>query len=181
MAATCAPILIQLGVPLVCAHFFVFYFGILADITPPVALAAYAGSAIAKSRPMRTAVNATRLGIAAYIIPFIFAFYPALILQVPVELPFIFLNTAMAMFGLFGIAAGLEGYLFTKINPVFRVLAVVAGVCIMIPTASFAEIAGVIINIVGFIIIASIALAQKFINKKKNGTNGPSTPAEAVA
>lgn len=181
MAATCAPILIQLGVPLICAHFFVFYFGILADITPPVALAAYAGSAIAKSRPMRTAVNATRLGIAAYIIPFIFAFYPALILQVPVELPFIFLNTAMAMFGLFGIAAGLEGYLFTKINPVFRVLAVVAGVCIMIPTASFAEIAGVIINVVGFIIIASIALAQKFINKKKNGTNGPSTPAEAVA
>lgn len=81
MAATCAPILIQLGVPLICAHFFVFYFGILADITPPVALAAYAGSAIAKSRPMRTAVNATRLGIAAYIIPFIFAFYPALILQ----------------------------------------------------------------------------------------------------
>ena len=56
MAATCAPILIQLGVPLVCAHFFVFYFGILADITPPVALAAYAGSAIAKSKPMKTAV-----------------------------------------------------------------------------------------------------------------------------
>ncbi len=181
MAATCAPILIQLGVPLVCAHFFVFYFGILADITPPVALAAYAGSAIAKSRPMKTAVNATRLGIAAYIIPFIFAFFPALILQVPVEPVFVVFNTAMAMFGLFGIAAGLEGYLFTKINPVFRILAIVAGVCIMIPTASLAEVAGLTINIVGFVIIALIALAQKLINKKKGGTNGPSAPAEAAA
>ena len=98
MAATCAPILIQLGVPLVCAHFFVFYFGILADITPPVALAAYAGSAIAKSRPMRTAFNATRLGIAAYIIPFIFAFFPAMIMQGEVEIPIwlAVLNTVMA-------------------------------------------------------------------------------------
>ena len=182
MAATCAPILIQLGVPLVCAHFFVFYFGILADITPPVALAAYAGSAIAKSRPMKTAVNATRLGIAAYIIPFVFAFYPALILQVPVEPVFVVINTAMAMFGLFGVAAGFEGYLFTKINPVFRVLAIVAGVCIMIPTASLAEVSGLIINIVGFCVIAGIALIQKALNKRKGGgtPTGP-TPAEASA
>ena len=109
MAATCAPILIQLGVPLVCAHFFVFYFGILADITPPVALAAYAGSAIAKSKPMKTAVNATRLGIAAYIVPYIFAFFPALILQVPVDPIFVVINTLMALFGLFGVSAGLQG------------------------------------------------------------------------
>ena len=64
MAATCAPILIRMGVPALAAHFFVFYFGIVADITPPVALAAYAGSAIAKSNPMKTAFNASRLAIA---------------------------------------------------------------------------------------------------------------------
>ena len=58
MASTCAPILITIGVPKMAAHFFVFYFGIVADITPPVALAAYAGSAIAKSNPMRTGINA---------------------------------------------------------------------------------------------------------------------------
>ena len=79
MAATCAPILIspEIGINLVCAHFFVFYFGIVADITPPVALAAYAGSAIAKAPPMKTAINATKLAIAAFIVPYILAFNPA--------------------------------------------------------------------------------------------------------
>ena len=81
MAATCAPILIapEIGINLVCAHFFVFYFGIVADITPPVALAAYAGSAIAKAPPMKTAINATRLAIAAFIVPYILAFNPAMV------------------------------------------------------------------------------------------------------
>ena len=68
MAATCAPILIRMGVPTIAAHFFVFYFGIVADITPPVALAAYAGAAIAQANPMRTALNATKLAIAAFIV-----------------------------------------------------------------------------------------------------------------
>ena len=73
MASTCAPILIKMGFPLVAAHFFVFYFGIVADITPPVALAAYAGSAIAKGNPMKTGINATKLAIAALFVPYIFA------------------------------------------------------------------------------------------------------------
>ena len=83
MAATCAPILMspQIGIPRVCAHFFVFYFGIVADITPPVALAAYAGSAIAKAPPMKTAFNATRLAIAAFIVPYIFAFSPVMLFE----------------------------------------------------------------------------------------------------
>ena len=79
MATTCAPILIQMGLPVLAAHFFVFYFGIVADITPPVALAAYAGSAIAKAPPMKTALNATRLAIAAFIIPYIFAYSPIML------------------------------------------------------------------------------------------------------
>ena len=76
------------------------------------------GSAIAKSKPMKTAVTASRLGIAAYIVPFVFAFCPALIMQVPVEPYMVVLNTAMALFGLFGVASGLQGYLFGKINPI---------------------------------------------------------------
>ena len=81
MASTCAPILMSpaIGIPKVAAHFFVFYFGIVADITPPVALAAYAGSAIAKAPPMKTAFNATRLAIAAFIVPYIFAFSPVML------------------------------------------------------------------------------------------------------
>ena len=81
MASTCAPILIQLGFHPVVAHFFVFYFGIVADITPPVALAAYAGAAIAKANPMKTGLNATRLAIAAFIVPYIFAYSPNMLLE----------------------------------------------------------------------------------------------------
>ena len=79
MASTCAPILVQMGFPVVAAHFFVFYFGIVADITPPVALAAYAGAAIAKANPMKTGINATKLAIAAFIVPYIFAYSPAML------------------------------------------------------------------------------------------------------
>ena len=179
MAATCAPILIQLGVPLVCAHFFVFYFGILADITPPVALAAYAGSAIAKSKPMKTAVNASRLGIAAYIVPFIFAFCPALIMQAPVEPYMVVLNTAMALFGLFGIAAGIEGYLFGKINVVLRILSIFAGLAIMIPMSESDGIMSLGINAVGFLFVAGVFVFQRLRHGKDND-NGSGTNGKAV-
>ena len=79
MAATCAPILVRMGVPLVAAHFFVFYFGIVADLTPPVALAAYAGAAIAQSNPMKTALQSTKLAIAAFIVPYAFALNPVML------------------------------------------------------------------------------------------------------
>ena len=80
MAATCAPILIRMGVPAVAAHFFVFYFGIVADLTPPVALAAYAGAAIAQANPMKTALTSTKLAIAAFIVPYVFALNSAMLL-----------------------------------------------------------------------------------------------------
>ncbi len=165
MAATCAPILIQLGVPLICAHFFVFYFGILADITPPVALAAYAGSAIAKSRPMKTALNATRLGIAAYIVPYIFAYMPAMLGQ-GVAAPILILNTAMAMAGLFGISFGLTGHLYLKINPILRIIAVIAGLLIMFPIASLAQAPMLLINLGGAVVILLIILFQRMMGKR---------------
>ena len=165
MAATCAPILMQMQVPLVCAHFFVFYFGILADITPPVALAAFAGSAIAKSRPMITALNASRLAIAAYIVPFIFAYYPALIGQEGVPALLIVANTVMAMVGLFGVAAGLNGYLMGKINPVFRVLIIVGGVMFMIPLSGAMDTEVIICNAVGAGLVVAVAIAQKLFHK----------------
>lgn len=134
MAATCAPILIapEIGINLVCAHFFVFYFGIVADITPPVALAAYAGSAIAKAPPMKTAINATRLAIAAFIVPYILAFNPAMV----------FINTnafqvvqicITSLLGIFGIAAALNGFLFGKLNLLFKILLIAGGLCMMDP------------------------------------------------
>ena len=132
MASTCAPILIQLGIGKIPAHFFVFYFGIVADITPPVALAAYAGSAIARSNPMKTGVNATKLAIAAFIVPYIFAFNPAMLLvdTNPLQVVQIVI-TSLA--GLFGVAAALNGTLFRRMNPLIRLLLAAGGLCMMFP------------------------------------------------
>ena len=132
MAATCAPILTKMGVPVLAAHFFVFYYGIVADITPPVALAAYAGAAIAKGKPMQTGVTATRLAIGAFIIPFVFAASPALLFIDTVWYEVI-LIAVTATIGMFGVAAGLSGYLLTNMNVLERLLLIAGGLALIIP------------------------------------------------
>ena len=127
MASTCAPILIKMGIPVVAAHFFVFYFGIVADITPPVALAAYAGSAIAKSDPMKTGVNATKLAIAAFIVPYIFAYSPALLFENVSGWWEVTQICISALLGIFGIAAALNGHLYKKAPLYFRLLRFAGG------------------------------------------------------
>ena len=158
MASTCAPILVQLGFPVVAAHFFVFYFGIVADITPPVALAAYAGSAIAKSNPMKTGINATKLAIAAFIVPYIFA-YNSEMLFVGVNGWYdVLLIAFTALLGLFGVASALNGYLFRKIPMVLRLLLVAGGLGMMVP--------GLISDAVGLVAVGGVVLFQYFSNKK---------------
>ena len=95
------------------AHMFAFYFGIIADVTPPVALAAIAGAAIAKARPMRTAVNATKLAIGAFIVPYMFIYNPAM-LMIGANALSILGITVTALLGMFGISVGLEGYAFAR-------------------------------------------------------------------
>ena len=133
MASTCAPILIKMGYPLVAAHFFVFYFGIVADITPPVALAAYAGSAIAKSNPMKTGINATKLAIAAFIVPFIFAYNPQMLFENVTSVFQVIQIVITALLGIFAVAAGLEGYILRTMHWPLRVLAVIGGLTLLIP------------------------------------------------
>ena len=182
MAATCAPILMQMGVPLVCAHFFVFYFGILADITPPVALAAFAASAIAKSDAMRTAFNASKIAIAAYIVPFVFAFYPEMILQGnPLPMWLYAINIGMALFGLFGVAGGLCGYFRGNINVVLRAVMIVAGVCVMLPIADLGSVMSVASNLVGFALIAAVLVYQHFRGDKGANDEGAGTSGTSVA
>lgn len=159
MAATCAPILIQLGFPKVAAHFFVFYFGIVADITPPVALAAYAGSAIAKSNPMKTGINATKLAIAAFVVPYIFAYSPTMLFEGVNHWYEVVQISLTAIVGLFGIAAGLNGHLFKSINWAFRFLLIGGGLCMMIPE--------IYTDIFGLGVIAAIVLFQFFMSRKK--------------
>ena len=161
MAATCAPILMnpQIGVPAMAAHFFVFYFGIVADITPPVALAAYAGSAIAKAPPMKTAFNATKLAIAAFIVPYIFAMNPAMLL-VNVENPFQVVQIVLsALIGLFGVAAALNGFLYRPINPLFRLALVAGGLSMMIP--------GTLTDVIGLAVVVAVVVLQRLAAKRE--------------
>ena len=133
MASTCAPILITLGVPKVAAHFFVFYFGIVADITPPVALAAYAGSAIAKSNPMKTGVNATKLAIAAFIVPYMFAMNPSMLLMDQGVLAAIQVIIT-SFLGIFGVSSALEGYIVARAPWWQRILLDAGGLSLIDPT-----------------------------------------------
>ena len=159
MASTCAPILIKMGYPLVAAHFFVFYFGIVADITPPVALAAYAGSAIAKSNPMKTGINATKLAIAAFIVPFIFAYNPQMLFENVTSVFQVVQIVITALLGIFAVAAGLEGYILRMMGWPLRVLAVVGGLTLLIP--------GTVSDLIGLVIVAGIIALQLLQNKRE--------------
>ena len=157
MAATCAPILVTLNVNPIAAHFFVFYFGIVADITPPVALAAYAGSAIAKADPMKTGFNATKLAIAAFIVPYIFCMNPQM-LFIGTAVMDVILIAVTSVAGLYGVASALNGYLYRPINPLFRILLVGGGLCMMIP--------GAVTDLIGVVLVAGIVLIQRALAKK---------------
>ena len=132
MASITAPIVLQLGVPMLAAHMFVFYFGIVADITPPVALAAYAGSAIAHSNPLKTGVTATKLAIAAFIVPYIFALNPNMLL-IGASVPEVISVVASSLVGMFGIAVAMEGYLMTHASIITRAVALAGGLTLVIP------------------------------------------------
>ena len=159
MASTCAPILIKMGFPLVAAHFFVFYFGIVADITPPVALAAYAGSAIAKGNPMKTGINATKLAIAAFIVPYIFAYSPAMLFVNVPSVWAVIQIVLSALLGIFGVAAGLEGFMLRKMNLLFRLICIGGGLGLMIP--------GALSDLVGLVLIGGVFAIQYVQNKKE--------------
>ena len=157
MASTCAPILITIGVPKMAAHFVVFYFGIVADITPPVALAAYAGSAIAKSNPMKTGINASKLAIGAFVVPYIFCMNPAMLL-IDVTAFKVIQIIVTSLIGIFGVAAAMNGYLFQRLSWPFRIVICVAGLMMMDPT--------LITDIVGIVLMAFV-LTYQFLAAKK--------------
>jgi len=157
MASTCAPILITIGVPKIAAHFFVFYFGIVADITPPVALAAYAGSAIAKSNPMKTGINASKLAIGAFIVPYIFCMNPAMLLIDVTALSMVQIVISSAV-GIFGVAAALNGFLFKHMNPVVRVAIFAAGIMMMDPQ--------LVTDILGIVLFCAVFIWQYLGSKK---------------
>ena len=168
--------IIQLGVEPLAAHMFAFYFGIIADVTPPVALAAIAGAAIAKARPMKTAFNATKLAIGAFIIPYMFV-YNSQMLMINASLGRILFIIATALIGMFGISVALEGYGFNftgilhgsdkskglviTLDVIERLLFAAAGLLCVIPETR-SDIIGLIMMAV---LIAYQLIVKKFLHR----------------
>ena len=157
MAATCAPILIRMGVPALAAHFFVFYFGIVADLTPPVALAAYAGAAIGQANPMKTAFTATKLAIGAFIVPYVFALNPAM-LFIDTTAGEVILICITSFVGIFAVSSSLEGYFLHHMKWYERIVSVVGGLLLIYP--------GVVTDVIGLGLVAVVLVAQVLTRKK---------------
>ena len=144
---------------LISANMFAFYFGVLADITPPVCLAAFAGAAIAKCDPIKTGVQATKLGIAAFIIPFIFVFNPQMLLfgvaDHPVQMIWMIISSII---GIVGVAMGTEGYMLTNMKWYERILALVGGLGLVTP--------GLLTDFIGAVLLLAVVVLQILKSKK---------------
>ena len=152
-----APALVQMGVPLLAAHMFVFYFGIIADVTPPVALAAYAGAGISGGNALKTGVHASKLAIAAFIIPYIFVLSPV-ILMVDAEPLTLVIATLSALAGMVALSSALCGFLADHCRFYERLLLIVAGLLMIKP--------GGTTDIIGFAVFAVI-IAVQYLRAKK--------------
>ena len=149
-------------VPLVVAfsaHLFVFYFGIIADITPPVALAAFAAAGISGGDPIKTGVVAAKLAIAAFIIPYMFIFYPAM-LMMDTSIGEVVWVVFTAIIGMIAIGAGMIGYWYRKCNWIERLFALATGMLLIYPET--------ITDIVGLILFASMVALQWMTRDKEN-------------
>ncbi len=154
-----APAMIQMGVPTLAAHMFVFYFGIIADITPPVALAAYAGSAIAKGNPLMTGVKASKLAIAAFIIPYVFVLSPVL-LMIDATTGTLAAAAVTAVLGMVALSSSMIGYLADNCSKIERLLLFVGGLLMIQP--------GAVTDMIGAAIFIAILMFQ--IKRKRSRT-----------
>lgn len=144
-----APALIQMGIPVLAAHMFAFYFGIVADVTPPVALAAYAGAGIAGANPMRTGVIAAKLAIAAFIVPYVFVLSPELLMINATGITILY-STLTALVGMWGASIAMIGFCQNVLNYPQRLMFFAGGICMIIPGV-FTDLAGVTLLVLAFL------------------------------
>ncbi|MCD8360494.1 MAG: TRAP transporter permease [Acidaminococcaceae bacterium] len=152
-----APALVQMGVPVLAGHMFAFYFGIVADVTPPVALAAYAGAGISGANPMKTGVAAAKLAIAAFIVPYIFVLSPELLMIDATPFTITFACTT-AIIGMWGVSIAMIGFCQSKLNVLQRLLFFIGGLNMIIP--------GAVTDAIGVVILA-VAFFWQRMNKNK--------------
>lgn len=158
LAVLVAPALVQLGIDPLAAHLFIFYFGMVSMITPPICLAAYTAAAIGQADAMRTGLEATRLGIVAYIVPFLFAFSPALLLKGSAMDVSLAAVTAIAGTVLLGVA--LTGYLFRDLAWLKRVLLGLAALGLLFPHVGPGILFSWVTNVTGIALAAAVLASE---------------------
>jgi len=160
VAALIVPSLEKIGVEPIAAHMFAFYFGVVSTITPPVALASFAGAAIAKTPPMATAVESARVGIAKYLVPFAFVYNPSLLFEG--EIYWTVYSTLSAVFGLWLLSAGLEGWLNGRLTGLLRLAALAAAaLCLAPPNIDILGMPGIVFSVAGIALGAGLVIMRR--------------------
>lgn len=164
-----APALVNFGIPLVNAHFFIVIMAVLSFITPPVALSVYAACGISGGDIMRTGIQATRLGLCAFILPFWFIYRPSILLQGPLTDTLI--TVSVAMLSILALSSGLMGYGLKRLSVVERTLLIIAGLLLIIP--------GTWSDVAGFVLLAALAVEHIMLHKRQlaKATSGDCPPS----
>jgi TRAP transporter 4TM/12TM fusion protein len=151
VAVLIAPALVEFGIPLLAAHLFVLYYANLALITPPIALGVFVAAPLAGADPMRTGFAAMRLAIVAYVVPFLFVFSPALLMQGPAWI--IVMEVATAIIGTFALGIGLSGYFFRPLSWFYRLFILLAALALLISIAIESVPLGVALKLGGLLFV----------------------------
>ena len=157
LAVLAAPAIVNLGVPAIAAHLFVMYYGVLSNITPPVALASYVAAGISKSKPLNVAVTSCKMSVVLFVLPFMFIYQPVLILQ---EVQAVTLISALvtSVVGVIAISAGSQRYLLRNASVLECLMLLVGGFCMLYPES--------ISDVVGIVLFVAVVLIQ--LKKRKS-------------
>jgi TRAP transporter 4TM/12TM fusion protein len=161
-ASVLAPGLVQMGIQPLVAHFFIFYFAVMSAITPPVALAAYAGAALARSDPMKTSVESFKIGLAAFVVPYMFFYSSAMLMQGEwIDIIHVFITASL---GIYLLSAAVQGWLFGPLNWVLRLILLVAALSMIK--------AGLLSDLIGLVVGVAIYLYQRRFVKARTLASG---------
>ena len=161
LATMVAPALVQMGVIPISAHLFIFYFGMMSMVTPPVALTAYAAAGIAGSDPMKTGFVAWKLALAGYIVPYVFVYGPSLNFQGPPS--GIILSASTGIVSVVCLSAAIIGFFLRPLHFVERIMLMASAVALMLP--------GVLTDIVGLCLLAPVLVSQ-ILKRRRMGASG---------
>jgi len=153
-----APALVKMGVLPLAAHLFVFYFGIMADLTPPVCLAAFTGAGIAGGNPTETGFTATRIALVAYLIPYTFIYTPVILLENFSWIPLAIIVVA-SLAGVFSLAASLQGWMFDKLSYPVRAILFIAAIAAFLPDYR--------VKVVSALFITAALIALKILSVRR--------------